>query len=150
MMYKAPFYYVGKALYSALSNMDIEWFDSSASVDDIESYFKNQSEYTYGILGTSTADCVANKDTIIWDCSTMLEIYSNYKGRKVISIAIGDLLNYLCSTNGWNALQTSLNSNGYTLISINVGAMSVNMPIYGDYGIWQSGTTTINLKIQQI
>lgn len=150
MHYKAPFYSVGKAIYSALSNMDIEWFDSSASADDVEEFFKEQSQYSYGILGTSTADAIPNKDTVIWECSTMLEIYSNYKGRKVITKNLEDLLNYLSSQDGWDAIQRELNDEGYVLIAITVGSLSVNMPMFGDYGVWQSGTTSVQLKIQQV
>ena len=150
MIYKAPFYSVGKAIYNALSNMDIEWFDSSATPDDVAEFFKNQSEYNYGVLGTSTADAIPNKDTVIWECSTMVEIYSNYKGRKVISKCLEDLLNYLSSQDGWDAIQRELNDDGYVLIGIVVGGLTINMPMYGDYGIWQSGTTNIRLKIQQV
>lgn len=149
MIYKAPFYSVGKVIYKALSEMSIDWFDSSASPSDVEEFFKDQSEYSYGILGTSTADCFPNKDTAIWECSTMVEIYSNYKGRKVIGLLFEELLNHLCSQECWDAIQKGLNDEGYTLIDIKIGAMSVNMPMYGEYGIWQSGTTSIQLNIQQ-
>jgi len=152
MIYKAPFYACQKALYTALSSSSIglSWFDASVPIDEIENQFKNQAEFAYGIIGTATADCQSAKDVAVWNASIGLEIYSNYKGRKVIYQKLEGLLNYLSGATGFQALQVALAPQGFALVSIEIGALTANMPIYSDMGVWQSGQTNIIFKVQQI
>ncbi len=154
MNYKAPFTAMNTALYAALSAegcpIGIDWFDSSVPIEEIESLFRDQDEFAYGIFGTSDADCTQNKDTAVWDASLRLEIYSNYKGRKVVADKLEALLNYLSSDDGYGAIQSSLNLNGFTMVSIRVGAMRINLPIYSEQGIWQYGSTDIVFRLNQL
>lgn len=152
MTYKAPFYSVKKALYAALSNSDIgiEWFDASVPIEEIEQQFKEQEEFAYGIFGASNADCESIKDTIIWNMNINLQIYSNYSGSKVISQKLEELLNFFCSDAGWESMQNVLTPEEFKLLSISCGALSVNMPIYSDVGVWQSGSTNVTFKVNQI
>ena len=153
MIYKTPFTAISKAVYSSLSaatGVALEWFDSAVPINEIDDYFKNQAEFAYGIFGAADADCTPNKDTAVWDSSLQLEIYSNYKGRKIVAEKLEAVLNYLSSEDGKNAIQASLNSDGFALISMTVGALRINLPIHGDTGDWQSGGTNVVFRVSQL
>lgn len=153
MIYKTPFYAATKALYGALSadeSIGIDWFDSAVPIDEIEDYFKNQSEFAYGIFGAAEADCTPIKDHAIWTMSINIDVYSNYKGKKRITQILEALMNYLSSTAGWNTIQTALAAEDFQMSSIKVNALRVNVPIYGETGVWQSGSTSIVLTMDQI
>ena len=152
MKYKAPFYAVSKATYGALqaSNIGLQWFDSSVPFEEIESQFRGLEEMSYGVFGDSRADCQPNKDLAVWDCSLSLDIYSNYKGRKIISQNLEALLNYFSDDEGWNNLQAIFLQEGYKMISLQVGELRINRPIYLDIGVWQNGNTSISFKIEQV
>ena len=138
------------ALYKVLSkNSDIKWFDSGATIEEIADFYKNQAEFAYGIIGAADADCDANKDTVVWEMSLDLEIYSNYKGRKVITQKLNDLLNQFCDSTQFTAINEVLNETGFVLIKLTVGSLRVNLPVFSDNGIWQSGGTTLRLTIGQ-
>ena len=152
MIYKAPFTAISKALYSVLSNnqsVGLDWFDSAVPINEIDDYFKNQTEFAYGIFGGSDADCASNMTEVVWDGSLQLEIYSNYKGRKKVAQKLEALLNYL-SNDGFAALGKELSKEGYALVSLTVGALRVNLPIYSDNGVWQSGGTSIRFRLHQL
>lgn len=154
MIYKAPFTAISTALYGAVSAEEcpigIDWFDSSVPIEEIESLFRDQAEFAYGIFGASDADCTPNKNSVVWDASLQLEIYSNYKGRKVVADKLGALLNFLGSDEGYNAIQAGLNAQGFALVSIRVGGLRVNLPIYSENGVWQSGSTDVVFKLNQL
>lgn len=154
MIYRAPFTAISTALYSALSAegcpIDMDWFNSSVPIEEIEPLFRDQAEFAYGIFGTSDADCTPNKDSAVWDASMRLEIYSNYKGRKVIADKLEALLNYLSSDEGYNAIQSNLLSFKFSLVSIRVGGLRVNFPIYSENGVWQSGSTDVVFRLNQM
>lgn len=149
MIYKLPFTAMTKALLKALkAEGNLEWFDSAVPIFEIEQYFQERAEFEYGIMGASTLKSDSNKDTVIWRGSLSLEIYSNYRGRKLIAEHLEHMLNYL-SHDGFEVMQKSFADDGYALVSINIDDFSINMPIYGDNGIWQSGVTAINFVLQQ-
>lgn len=154
MIYKVPFVAISKAVYAVLSdtnnNIGLEWFDSAVPINEIEDYFKSQAEFAYGIFGAAAADCTPNKTAAVWDSTLQLEIYSNYKGRKVIAQKLEAVLNYLSSDAGTDAIQSALNAEGFALISMTVGALRVNLPIYSDNGVWQSGGTNISFRVSQL
>ena len=152
MIFKAPFTALTKSLYTVLNNnpsVGLDWFDSAVPINEIDDYFKAQAEFSYGVFGQSDADCAPNKTAVVWDGSLQLEVYSNYKGRKVVAQKLEALLNYL-SNDGFTALGTELNREGYSLVSLTVGALRVNLPMYSDNGVWQSGGTTIRFQLHQI
>lgn len=151
MKYILPFYAIQKALFVALtaSDIGINWFDAGSSTDEIESFYKGSSEFAYGIIAAADADAMGTKDAVSWNTSIDLEIYSNYKGRKPLTQIMEKLLNYICMNAAWNALEAVLNPLGFGLVSINVGNLRVNLPIYGDTGIWQSGMTTLRFTVKQ-
>ena len=155
MIYKVPFVAISKAVYAVLSdtnnNIGLEWFDSGAvSINEIEDYFKSQAEFAYGIFGAADADCTPNKTAAVWDSTLQLEIYSNYKGRKVIAQKLEAVLNYLSSEDGKSAIQAALNEEGFAVISMTVNVLRVNLPIYSDNGVWQSGSTNISFRVSQL
>lgn len=150
-MYKVPFSAITKALYYTLSNgpIGLEWFDASVPFDEIEEHFKQQDVFAYGIFGQSTADCTAPDDLKVWTSNITIEIYSNYRGRKMVAEKLEALMNYL-SGEGWNVLCEQFAQNGFTLGSVAVGSLNINLPIYSEIGVWQSGTTDLIFKITQI
>ena len=152
MIYHVPFVAISKAVYSVLSgtNIGLEWFDSAVPINEIDDYFKSQAEFAYGIFGAADADCTPNKTAAVWDSTLQLEIYSNYKGRKVIAEKLEAVLNYLSSSEGTEAIQSALNAEGFALVSMTVGALRVNLPIYSDNGVWQSGSTNISFRVSQL
>ena len=153
MIYKAPFTAIAKALYSVLQNnqaIALEWFDSAIPINEIDDYFKAQTEFSYGVFGASDADCRPNKTAVVWDGTLQLEVYSNYKGRKVVAQKLEALLNYLSSDIGFTALNIALSIEGYSLVSLTVGSLRVNLPVYSDNGVWQSGGTTISFQLHQL
>lgn len=151
MNYKTPFYAANLAIYQSLTkDGKMDWFDSSVPVFEIDDYFRKQEEFCYGIIGAEEADCTPNDDMVLWTVSTNLEVYSNYKGRKVIALKLEELLNFFSSQEGWDALQDILHANGFNLWGISVGRMRMNMPMYSEKGIWQSGGTDITLKMTQL
>ena len=153
MIYKAPFTALTEVLYSVLNNnqaIALEWFDSAVPISEIEACFKEQAEFCYGVFCESDADCSANKTEVVWDGSLQLEIYSNYKGRKVVAQKLEALLNYLSSDTGFSALDTALGRKGYSLVSLTVNPLRVNLPVYGDNGVWQSGSTGIRFRLHQL
>ena len=153
-IYKVPFVAISKALYAALTDkgcdVGLNWFDSAVPINEIESLFKSQAEFAYGVFGVSEADCTANKTAIIWDAEIQLEVYSNYKGRKVVAEKLEAVLNYISSDAGYNAIQTVLNAEGYTPVDIKAGNIVVNLPIYSDNGVWQSGGIRLSFRISQL
>lgn len=153
MIYKAPFMAMQKALYSVLKTnpaVALEWFDSSVPIEEIDNKFKTQAEFAYGIFGESSADCKPNKTAIVWDGSLGLEIYSNYKGRKIVAQKLEAVLNYLSSGTGFAALSKALSTEGYALVSLTVGALHINLPMYGNNGVWQSGATGLSFQLHQL
>ncbi len=153
MIYKAPFSAITTAFFGAVSvegcPIGLDWFDSSVPIEEIDALFQGQAEFAYGIMGASDADCTAAKNAAIWDASLQLEIYSNYKGRKIVADKLEALLNYLSSADGYNAIQSRLNSNGFALVSIRVDGMRINLPMYSENGIWQSGRTEVFFRLNQ-
>ena len=140
--YKVPFVAITKALYAALQDkkcdVGLDWFDSSVPIEEIYSNFKKQAEFAYGIFGTSSADCIDNKTVAVWDAEIQLEIYSNYKGRKVVAEKLEAVLNYFSNDDkaGNKALQTVLNAEGYAVVEIIARDISINLPVYSDNGVW--------------
>lgn len=151
MIYKAPFYAMQKAVYSALSqsNIDLQWFDSAVPIEEIAELHKKQAEFAYGIMGAQDADCDSNKDTAFWNASIRLDIYSNYKGKKVITKTLEALLNYFCSE-GYDKLQEVFYAEGFVMTALSVGSLVVNAPMYSDIGVWQSGGTRVTFKLTQL
>lgn len=152
MRIKTPFYAVMKAVNSALQDEDsgAEWFDGSVEIPEIENYFQNQSEFSYGVIGASEADVLPNMDMEIWDMTVELELYSNYKGKKVIAQKLEALLNYLCTGKAWTLLQTELSKENFKLIDMHVGKLRINLPIFSDKGTWQSGGTDVTFRVSHI
>ena len=153
-IYKAPFTAITKSLYTVLSSNDcpvgLEWFDSAVPISEIHDYFKTQAEFAYGIFCEEDADCTDNQTEAVWDGGLQLEIYSNYKGRKIVAAKLEALLNFLSSDAGYNALQEALHTAGYGLVDLTIGGLRVNRPIYSDYGVWQSGGANISFRIHQL
>lgn len=151
MIYKAPFYAMQKAVYAALSqsDIDLQWYDSAVPIEEIAELHKNQAEFAYGIMGTQDADCDTNKDTAFWNASIRLDVYSNYKGKKVVTKTLEALLNYFCSA-GYDKLQEVFCEEGFVMTSVTVGALVVNAPMYSDIGVWQSGGTRLTFKLTQM
>ena len=154
MIFKTPFTAISKAVYSVLmdeeNGIGLEWFDSAVPINEIDDYFKAQAEFAYGIFGAADADCVSNKTVAIWDSSLQMEIYSNYKGRKIIAEKLEALMNFLSSEDGKKSLQAELNKEGFALISMTVGVLRVNLPVYSDTGVWQSGSVNVVFKVHQL
>jgi len=154
--YKLPFVAISKALYAALNDkgcdVGLEWFDSAVPIEEINNNFKTQAEFAYGIFGASSADCVDNKTVAVWDAEIQLEVYSNYKGRKVVAEKLEAVLNYFSNDNktGNKALQTVLNENGYAVVEIIARDISINLPMYSDNGVWQSGGLWLTFRISQL
>lgn len=139
------------SLYKALSGKkDMEWFDASVPVFEIEDYFRHQAEFDYGIIGAAKADCRPNDDVVLWAVSTDMEVYSNYKGRKRIAERLETLLNFLSSQEGWDTLQDILQANGFHLWRVTVNNMRINLPVYSEKGIWQSGAASVVPEIAQL
>lgn len=151
MSYKVPFFAVQSALYSALSGSDIgiNWFDAGVSTEEIADFYKDQGEYAYGIIGASDADANANKDAVVWTMNLDLEVYSNYKGRKAVTNTLESLLNFFADSGTWDEMNTNLEPDGFMLVSVTVSRLRVNLPVYGDTGVWQSGATTVRLLVSQ-
>ena len=152
--YKVPFVAISKALYSAFNDkkcdVGLSWFDSAVPINEIESLFKTQAEFAYGVFGASEVDATANKTAIVWDADIQLEVYSNYKGRKVVAEKLEAVLNYISSDTGYNAIQSVLNTAGYSIVNINAGNIGINLPIYSDNGVWQSGGIRLSFRINQL
>lgn len=149
MIYKLPFTSMTRALYKTLSAKgELEWFDCSVPVMAIEQHFQNRNKFEYGIMGASNITSDANKDSVIWRGTIGLEVYSNYRGRKKIAERLEQLLNYLAK-DGFILLQQNLRNDGYRLVSISFGDFSINMPIFGENGIWQSGVTNLTFILEQ-
>lgn len=150
MNYRAPFYAVSRALYSALSvSIGIMWFDAAVPMKEVQAAHKDRAEFCYGVIGQATSDAQNNKDAILWDTATTLEIYSNYKGRKVIAQKLEALLNFF-SDDTQEVLEKILYEEGYGLISIRISPMQINQPMYDEIGVWQSGLINLTLKLQQL
>lgn len=149
MIYKVPFTALTRALYKTLSGQGLEWFDSAVPIHEIEDYFMKQTEFAYGILGAAEADARETKTAPVWSMILNLEIYSNYKGRKVVAEKLEELFNFLSSEAGWKALAENIQDEGFSLSDITVGALSISLPIVGDYGTWQNGGTTLKIRVSQ-
>jgi hypothetical protein len=153
MIYRAPFTAITKSLNTVLKNnsaIGLEWFDSAVPINEIDDYFRTQAQFAYGVYGESDADCKPNKTAVVWDGGLQLEIYSNYKGRKIVAQKLEALLNYLSSDTGFAALSTALGAEGYVLVALTVGPMRVNLPMYSEKGVWQSGGTSIRFQLHQV
>lgn len=149
MSYRLPFNSMQAALYKVLSTMDIGWFDSGVSITEIEDYYKGQGQIAYGVIGAADADANVNKDKTIWSVALDLEVYSNYKGRKHVIDTLEAVVNLLDNTSSIKTMNERLNEENFTLVDITIGNIRVNLPIYGDSGVWQSGATTLTFRIGQ-
>lgn len=151
MAYKVPFFAVQSALYKVLSGADatLSWFDAGATIEEIEGFYRGRQAFAYGIMGAADADALPNKDTIVWNARLDLEVYSNYQGKKDVSKRLESIVNHLCSEVAWKEVNDALEKEGFTLISLSIGSLRINLPIIGDSGTWQSGATSLILKIGQ-
>lgn len=149
-MYKVPFTALQAALYAALKDSDvgIEFFDAGVAPSDIENYYKDQSEYAYGVFGAATADADALKDGIVWTVGLDIEVYSNYRGRKAVADILGKLLDFLAG-GAVEEINKQLVPEGFGLITLSLARLRTNLPVYSDSGIWQSGGTTLTFKMTQ-
>ena len=151
MAYKVPFFAVQSALYKVLSAADatLSWFDTGATIEEIEGFYKGRQTFAYGIMGAADADALPNKDTVVWNARLDLEIYSSYQGKKDVSERLEAIVNYLCAEAAWKAINEALEKEGFTLVSLSIGSLRINLPIIGDSGTWQSGATSLILRIGQ-
>lgn len=152
MYYKVPFHDATEALKATLeacSALNLTWFDGDTPPETVNTYFKQQTEFSYGIFSESDADLVDNKSVALWDFWLDLEIYSNYKGRKVVAQKLETLLNYLSSEVGFADLCQRLSNKGYNLLSVEMGKLHISLPIRGDYGVWQNGSIPLVLHLEQ-
>ena len=81
-----------------------------------------------------------HEDRPVWTMSINLQIYSNYRGRKDVAQKLETTFCRLVSPDGREALNTSLNTDGFNLVDLTVGAVSISLPIVGDAGEWQNGS----------
>lgn len=150
MTYKLPFSAISKALYATLNGQGLEWFDSAVPITEIEDYFRSQTEFAYGILGAADMDARDTKTGPVWTMTINLQIYSNYRGRKDVAEKMEALFNRLASGSGKFAMNSSLNADGFTLVDLTIGAVSISLPIIGDYGEWQNGNVTVKIRVGQL
>lgn len=150
MTYKLPFSAISKALYATLNGQGLEWFDSAVPITEIEDYFRSQTEFAYGILGAADMDARDTKTGPVWTMTINLQIYSNYRGRKDVAEKMEALFNRLASGSGKFAMNSSLNADGFTLVDLTVGAVSISLPIVGDAGEWQNGSIDLKIRVGQL
>ena len=63
--------------------MNFSIYDSGLSIQEILNDLKNMSSVKYGIITDVTGSQASAKvDSIIWQMSVRIELFSNYKGRK--------------------------------------------------------------------
>lgn len=150
MTYKLPFTAISKALYATLNGQGLEWFDSAVPISEIEEYFRSQAEFAYGILGAADMDARDTKTGPVWTMTINLQIYSNYRGRKDVAEKMEALFNRLASGSGKFAMNSSLNADGFTLVDLTIGAVSISLPIVGDAGEWQNGSIDLKIRVGQL
>lgn len=150
MTYKLPFTAISKALYATLNGQGLEWFDSAVPIAEIEDYFRSQTEFAYGILGAADMDARDTKTGPVWTMTINLQIYSNYRGRKDVAEKMEALFNRLASGSGKFAMNSSLNADGFTLVDMTIGAVSISLPIVGDAGEWQNGSIDLKIRVGQL
>lgn len=150
MTYKLPFTAISKALYATLNGQGLEWFDSAVPIAEIEDYFRSQAEFSYGILGAADMDARDTKTGPVWTMTINLQIYSNYRGRKDVAQKLEATFCRLVSPDGRAALNASLNTDGFTLVDLTIGAVSISLPIVGDAGEWQNGSINLKIRVGQL
>lgn len=150
MMYKLPFTAISKALYATLNGQGLEWFDSAVPITEIEDYFRSQAEFAYGILGAADMDARDTKTGPVWTMTINLQIYSNYRGRKDVAEKLESTFCRLASQEGRAALNKSLNDDGFNLVDLTIGAVSISLPIVGDAGEWQNGSINLKIRVGQL
>jgi hypothetical protein len=150
MTYKLPFTAISKALYATLNGQGLEWFDSAVPISEIEDYFRSQAEFAYGILGAADMDARDTKTGPVWTMTINLQIYSNYRGRKDVAQKLEATFCLLASPEGRAALNKSLNDDGFTLVDLTIGAVSISLPIVGDAGEWQNGSINLKIRVGQL
>lgn len=150
MTYKLPFTAISKALYATLNGQGVEWFDSAVPITEIEDYFRSQAEFAYGILGAADMDARDTKTGPVWTMTINLQIYSNYRGRKDVAEKLEATFCRLVSSDGRAALNASLNTEGFTLVDLTIGAVSISLPIVGDAGEWQNGSINLKIRVGQL
>lgn len=149
---KLPLYPATMALYQTLKNSGacgIGWYEGGEDIDEIESGFRDQTAICYGILGAANAD-QNDKDDDIWDYNILIEIYSNYPGRKIVAQKQQELLTFLCQASTWESLDALLKPEGFVTISMSIGPYQINPAIRGDNGNWQSGGVNVTIKLNKI
>lgn len=150
MTYKLPFTAISKALYATLNGQGLEWFDSAVPITEIEDYFRSQAEFAYGILGAADMDARDTKTGPVWTMTINLQIYSNYRGRKDVAEKLEATFCRLVSSDGRAELNASLNTEGFTLVDLTIGAVSISLPIVGDAGEWQNGSINLKIRVGQL
>lgn len=141
-----------KEVLEACEELGLMWFDCSVPPEQIHTLFKQQSEFAYGVLTTSDADTKESKSMVFWDFWLDLEIYSNYKGRKVVAQKIEALINYLSDSEdggGFTLLCEKLSAGSYNLLSISTGKLHIGLPERGEIGVWQYGSIPLVLHLEQ-
>lgn len=152
MVFKPPFYEFQSEIYSLFTKadeMNFSIYDSGLSIQEILNDLKNMSSVKYGIIADVTGSQASAKvDSIIWQMSVRIELFSNYKGRKPIAEMINTIT--AVATQYIDAFSANLISKGYQVVRMSVGESAIGSAIGDGSLVWQNGYITLNYFLAQL
>lgn len=94
------------------------------------------------IIGPITAvPQTTKKDTVMWDTTITIDLYSSYRGKKEVNEMINDVACVLTCAD--------LNLDNYHFLNGAVEMVEVRAEDWNDDAIWQHGSVRINFKVEQ-
>lgn len=151
-VYLPPLIPFQSELYKLLSDpdeVDFVVYDSSITADDIYSKYRNMDAVKFGIIADITCNQThAKTDAIIWQMTTRIELFSNYRGRLRIAEMIQAIGNAVTRTE--QAFSANLVEQGYAVVRVDVGEATIGSAYYDGALTWQNGYITINYWLSQL
>lgn len=151
-VYLPPIIPFQSELYKLLSDpdeVDFTVYDSSITADDIYSKYRNMDSIQFGIIADlSCAQTHAKADAIIWQMTTRIELFSNYRGRLKIAEMIQSIGNAVTRTE--QAFSANLSEKGYAVVRLDIGEATIGSSYYDGALTWQNGYIILTYWLSQI
>lgn len=93
------------------------------------------------IGGITAVPQVTKNDAVIWETTITIDVYSNYRGKKVINGMVDDIVTVLSGA--------ELECNGYDVLMRNVDIVEVRAEDFVDDHIWQHGIVRFVFRVSQ-
>ena len=151
-VYLPPLIPFQSELYKLLSDpdeVDFVVYDSSITAEDIYLKYRDMDSVKFGVIADlSCSQTHAKADAIIWQMTTRIELFSNYRGRLRIAEMIQAIGNAVTRTE--QAFSSNLAEKGYAVVRLDVGEAVIGSALYDGALTWQNGYITLHYWLSQL